>query len=123
MAPLLITSPRWSWRHVLSGSHFLVLRSIMFRFLTFSEYFSVLGSPIDCLHDIFSCLQSQELPVNKGRILIALERACIEFEGGVLECTETDRQKSATGEFWAGHTSAGQIPRTPQKGIIWDLFV
>src|SRR6218665_2711400 len=56
-------------------------------------------------------------------IIIALERACIEFEGGVLECTETDRQKSTTGEFWAGHTAAGQIPRTPQKGIIWDLFV
>ena len=49
--------------------------------------------------------------------------ACIELEGGVLECTGTDRQKSATGEFWAGHTSAGQIPRTPQKGIIWDVFV
>src|SRR6218665_2272457 len=48
--------------------------------------------------------------------------ACIELEGGVLECTGTDRQKSATGEFWAGHTSAGQILRTPQKGIIWDLF-
>ena len=45
------------------------------------------------------------------------------FKGGVLECTETDRQKSARVEFWAGHTSAGQIPRTPQKGIIWDLFV
>src|SRR6218665_3682290 len=48
--------------------------------------------------------------------------ACIELEGGVLECPGTDRQKSATGEFWAGHTSAGQILRTPQKGIIWDLF-
>ena len=41
----------------------------------------------------------------------------------MLKCTETDRQKSARGEFWAGHTSAGQIPQTPQKGIIWDLFV
>src|SRR6218665_714030 len=123
MAPPLITSPRWSWRHVLSGSHFLVLRSIMFRLLAFSEYFSVLGSPIGCLHDIFPVYGRRSSLLTRGGVLIASKRACIVFEGGVLECTETDRQKSTRGEFWDGNTSAGQIPRTPQKGIIWDVFV
>src|SRR6218665_301671 len=123
MAPLLITSPRCSWRHVLSGPHSIVLRSIMVRFLTFSEYFSVLGSPIDCLHDIFPVYSRRSFLLTRGDTYSVRERACIEFEGGVLECTETERRKSATGDFWAGHTSAGQIPRTPQKGIIWDLFV
>src|SRR6218665_577934 len=116
MAPLLITSPRWRWRRVLSGSHFLVLRSIMLAFPSILVFWVPLSN---CLHDIFPCLQSPELPVPKGSELIA---ACSVFEGGMLECTGTDRQKSATGEFWAGHTSAGQILRTPQKGIIWDVF-
>src|SRR6218665_3223247 len=69
MAPLLITSPRWSWRHVLSGSHFLVLRSIMFRFLAFSEYFSVLGSPIGCLHDIFPVYGRRSFLFTRGENL------------------------------------------------------
>src|SRR6218665_2865527 len=63
MAPLLITSPRWSCRPFLSGSHFLVLRSIM---LAFSEYFSVLGSPIDCLHDIFPVYSRRSFLFRRG---------------------------------------------------------
>ena len=73
----------------------------------------------------FTKLKVAGKPVQSLVVLLrySIIGAGIELEGGVLECTGTERQKSATGEFWAGHTSAGQILRTPQKGIIWDLFV